>query len=169
MRIDDAVHIRLGYFTMKINIVAVGNLKDQYWKDASNEYLKRLKRFAEVSVYEVSEETVQENPSAIESAKTKEGKRILQAIKGKVYLLALDGTQVSSEDLAGMVKEDIDRGQVITFVIGGSYGTSKEVYDSAQRKIAFGRITFPHRLMRVVLLEQLYRAFTIINKVNYHK
>lgn len=169
MRIDDAVHIRLGYFTMKINIVAVGNLKDQYWKDASNEYLKRLKRFAEVSVYEVSEETVQENPSAIESAKTKEGKRILQAIKGKVYLLALDGTQVSSEDLAGMVKEDIDRGQVITFVIGGSYGTSKEVYDSAQRKIAFGRITFPHRLMRVVLLEQLYRAFSIINKVNYHK
>lgn len=154
---------------MKINIVAVGNLKDQYWKDASNEYLKRLKRFAEVSVYEVSEETVQENPSAIESAKTKEGKRILQAIKGKVYLLALDGTQVSSEDLAGMVKEDIDRGQVITFVIGGSYGTSKEVYDSAQRKIAFGRITFPHRLMRVVLLEQLYRAFSIINKVNYHK
>lgn len=154
---------------MKINIVAVGNLKDQYWKDASNEYLKRLKRFVEVNVYEVSEETVQENPSAIESAKTKEGKRILQAVKGKVYLLTLDGTQVSSEDLAGMVKEDIDRGQVITFVIGGSYGTSKEVYDSAQRKIAFGRITFPHRLMRIILLEQLYRAFTIINKVNYHK
>lgn len=169
MRIDDVVHLRLGYSQMKINIVAVGNLKDQYWKDASNEYLKRLKRFAEVNVYEVSEETVQENPSAIESAKTKEGKRILQVVKGKVYLLALDGTQVSSEDLAGMVKEDIDHGQVITFVIGGSYGTSKEVYDSAQRKIAFGRITFPHRLMRVVLLEQLYRAFTIINKVNYHK
>lgn len=154
---------------MKINIVAVGNLKDQYWKDASNEYLKRLKRFAEVNVYEVAEETVQETQSAIESAKMKEGKRILQAAKGKIYLLALDGTQISSEDLAGLVKEDLDHGQVMTFVIGGSYGTSKEVYDHAQRRIAFGKITFPHRLMRVVLLEQLYRAFTIINKVNYHK
>lgn len=154
---------------MKINVVAVGNLKDKFWKEAQDEYLKRLKRYAEVNVIELAEETSAETPSAIEIAKTKEGKRILNAVKGKVYLLALTGEQVSSEDLAKYVKEDIDKGNTLTFVIGGSYGTSKEVYDRADKKIALGRITFPHRLMRVVLLEQIYRAFTIINNVSYHK
>ena len=99
----------------------------------------------------------------------KEGKKILAATKGKTYLLALKGEQVSSEDLAKYIKEDVDRGTVITFVIGGSYGTSKEVFDNSDKRIAFGRITFPHRLMRVVLLEQIYRAFTINGNSNYHK
>lgn len=169
MRIKYDFHLYLGFVAMKINIVAVGNLKDRFWKEAQDEYLKRLKRYAEVNVSEIQEETVDESPSSIENAKIKEGKKILAATKGKTYLLALKGEQVSSEDLAKYIKEDVDRGTVITFVIGGSYGTSKEVFDNSDKRIAFGRITFPHRLMRVVLLEQIYRAFTINGNSNYHK
>lgn len=154
---------------MKIKLVAVGNLKDSYWKDACNEYLKRLKRFAEVTVVEIPEETVAENLAQIETAKNKEGARILQAVKEKMYLLSLDGEQLSSEKFAEYIKEDYDLGRAVTFVIGGSYGTSNDVNKRADKKIAFGKITFPHRLMRVVFLEQLYRAFTINNNISYHK
>ncbi len=154
---------------MKIKLVAVGNLKDSYWKDACNEYLKRLKRFAEVTVVEIPEETVAENATQIETAKNKEGTRILQAVKEKMYLLSLDGEQLTSEKFAEYIKEDYDLGRAVTFVIGGSYGTSNEVNKRADKKIAFGKITFPHRLMRVVFLEQLYRAFTINNNISYHK
>ena len=154
---------------MKIKLVAVGNLKDSYWKDACNEYLKRLKRFAEVTVVEIHEETVAENATQIETAKNKEGTRILQAVKEKMYLLSLDGEQLTSEKFAEYIKEDYDLGRAVTFVIGGSYGTSNEVNKRADKKIAFGKITFPHRLMRVVFLEQLYRAFTINNNISYHK
>lgn len=154
---------------MKIKLVAVGNLKDSYWKDACNEYLKRLKRFAEVTVIEIPEETVAENATQIETAKNKEGTRILQAVKEKMYLLSLDGEQLTSEKFAKYIKEDYDLGRTVTFVIGGSYGTSNGVNKRADKKIAFGKITFPHRLMRVVFLEQLYRAFTINNNISYHK
>lgn len=154
---------------MKIKLVAVGNLKDSYWKDACNEYLKRLKRFAEVTVVEIPEETIAENATQIETAKNKEGTRILQAVKEKMYLLSLDGEQLTSEKFAEYIKEDYDLGRAVTFVIGGSYGTSNEVNKRADKKIAFGKITFPHRLMRVVFLEQLYRAFTINNNISYHK
>lgn len=154
---------------MKIKLVAVGNLKDSYWKDACNEYLKRLKRFAEVTVVEIPEETVAENATQIETAKNKEGTRILQAVKEKMYLLSLDGEQLTSEKFAEYIKEDYDLGRAVTFVIGGPYGTSNEVNKRADKKIAFGKITFPHRLMRVVFLEQLYRAFTINNNISYHK
>lgn len=154
---------------MKINLVAVGNLKDSYWKDACFEYLKRLKRFADVKVIEVGEEQVAENPSAIEIAKKKEGQKILASAKGKIYLLAVKGKEISSEEFATYIKKDLDMGREITFIIGGSYGTSEEVYSASEQKISFGKITLPHRLMRVVFLEQLYRAFTIINNVSYHK
>lgn len=154
---------------MKINLIAVGNLKDSYWKEACGEYLKRLGRFAEVKVVEIAEEQAQEIPSAIEIAKRKEGQKILASAKGKIYLLAVNGKEVSSESFASLVKSDLDVGREITFVIGGSYGTSEEVYRASEQKISFGKITLPHRLMRVVFLEQLYRAFTIINKISYHK
>lgn len=154
---------------MKINLIAVGNLKDSFWKEACGEYLKRLQRFAEVKVIEISEEQAPENPSAIEIVKKKEGQRILSSAKGKIYLLAVNGKEVSSESFASLIKNDIDMGREITFIIGGSYGTSAEVYSASKQKISFGKITLPHRLMRVVFLEQLYRAFTIINKISYHK
>lgn len=154
---------------MKINLVCVGNLKDAFWKDACNEYLKRLKRFAEVKVVEISEEQSPETPQGIEIVKKKEGQKILASAKGKIYLLAVKGKEISSEDFASILKNDIDTGREITFIIGGSYGTSEEVYGASDQKISFGKITLPHRLMRVVFLEQLYRAFTIINKISYHK
>lgn len=154
---------------MKINLIAVGNLKDSYWKDACNEYLKRLQRFAEVKVVEIAEEQAPETPAQIEIAKKKEGQKILASAKGKIYLLAVKGKEVSSESFASLIKNDVDMGREITFIIGGSYGTSEEVYSASEQKISFGKITLPHRLMRVVFLEQLYRAFTINNKISYHK
>lgn len=155
---------------MKINVVAVGNLKDAFFKDAQAEYLKRLSRYATVKVKEIEEEIPpKESEALIEKTKIKEGEKILSASKGTICLTAVRGDLISSEELASFIKKECDQGHEITFIIGGSYGTSNEVYASANKKISFGRITLPHRLMRVVLLEQIYRAFTIINGTNYHK
>ncbi len=155
---------------MKINIVAVGNLKDAFFKEAQGEYLKRLTRFASVTVKELVEEIPpKESDALIEKAKIKEGEKILSAAKGTICLTAIKGDLVSSEELASFIKRECDLGHEVTFVIGGSYGTSEDVYRKADKKISFGRITLPHRLIRVVLLEQIYRAFTIINGTGYHK
>jgi len=152
---------------MKITLLAVGNLKDKFFVDAQAEYLKRLSKYAQVTVKELPE-VIPNGSDPTESVK-KEGQKILQSIKGKCYLLAIKGEEVSSESFADYIKKDIDDGKELTFIIGGSYGTSEEVWRSADKKISFGKITLPHRLMRVVFLEQLYRAFTIINGANYHK
>lgn len=155
---------------MKINIVAVGNLKDSFFKEAQSEYLKRLNRYATVTVKELVEEIPpKESEALIEKTKIKEGEKILSASKGTICLTAIKGDLISSEELAAFIKKEYDSGHELTFVIGGSYGTSDEVYKRANKKISFGRITLPHRLMRVVLLEQIYRAFTIINGTDYHK
>ena len=150
---------------MKITLLAVGNIKEKYYKDACEEYVKRLSRFAQITVKELPEETLGDALSS----KEKEGKKILAAIKGKCYLLAIKGEEISSEKFAEYIKDDVASGRELTFVIGGSYGTSQEVWDKADKRISFGKITLPHRLMRVVFLEQLYRAFTIISGASYHK
>ena len=150
---------------MKITLLAVGNLKEKFFSDACAEYLKRISKYAQVTVKELPEET--SLPPA--EAAIKEGKKILPLIKGKCYLTAIKGEEISSETFAQYIKEDINAGRELTFIIGGSYGTSDEVYQAADKRISFGKITLPHRLMRVVFLEQLYRAFTIINGASYHK
>lgn len=150
---------------MKITLLAVGNIKEKYYKEACDEYLKRLSRYAQVTVRELPEET----SGDANASKEKEGKKILSAIKGKCYLTAIKGEEISSEKFAEYIKDDLDNGRELTFVIGGSYGTSQEVWDRADKKISFGKLTLPHRLMRVVFLEQLYRAFTIIGGASYHK
>lgn len=155
---------------MKINILAVGNLKDSFFKDAQAEYLKRLSRYATVTVKEIGEEIpAKESNALIEKAKLKEGERLLASAKGTLCLTSLNGELISSEELSTYIKKECDLGHELTFIIGGSYGTSDEVYARANKRICFGRITLPHRLMRVVLLEQIYRAFTIINGTGYHK
>ena len=143
---------------MKINVVAVGNLKDRFFVDAVAEYLKRLSRYAKVEIKEMPE-----------SDPVKEGREILKHLKGHVVALCIDGALMSSEEFADVIERRMLTTSEFTFVIGGSTGLSAEVISRADTKLSFGRMTYPHRLMRVILLEQIYRAMTIINHTSYHK
>lgn len=159
---------------MNIEIISVGKLKEKYWKMAVDEYLKRLSAYAKVKIIEVSDEEDSENFSKreVENAKIREGKRILEKISDKSFVITLEieGNALSSEAFANYISEEMLSGNSdMTFVIGGSNGLSKEVSDRADYKLSFSKMTFPHQLMRVILLEQIYRAFRIINGHPYHK
>lgn len=151
---------------LNINIVCVGNLKEKFWIDACNEYLKRLGRFCKVKVIELPEQNKYENIDRITSEEEKE---ILSTIEGKSCLLDIDGKMLTSEWFADKIKEDSMSSSTLTFVIGGSYGVSEEVRKKIPSKISFGRVTYPHNLARVILLEQIYRAFMINGGGKYHK
>lgn len=153
--------------SMKVNIVCVGKIKEKFFTDAINEYLKRLSRFADVKIIEVDEAS---NVSNLEQKSKIEGEKLLAKSTG--IIIALDGTgkQFSSQELADFIhKKEVCGESVITFIIGGSNGLSREVLDKANLILSFGKITFPHQLFRVVLSEQIYRAFTIIAGLPYHK
>jgi 23S rRNA (pseudouridine1915-N3)-methyltransferase len=153
----------------KIKIVAVGNIKEKYFSEAIVEYKKRLSRFCDFEIVEVLEYNKSEKISE-QIIKEKEGEFILKNLTGYVIALDLGGKEVSSEDMATLIKSrSIESDSRITFVIGGSFGLSKDVLERADAKIRFGKITFPHQLIRVVLSEQVYRSFTILNNVKYHK
>ena len=152
---------------MKVNIVAVGKIKEKFFTDAISEYAKRLSRFCDFNIIEVDESS---NITNIELKKEKEGELLLSKAKG--YIIALDGggKLLSSEDLADLLKTNMTNGESeFSFVIGGSNGLSDLVKTKANKIVSFGKITFPHQLFRVVLSEQIYRAFTINNHINYHK
>lgn len=151
---------------LKINILCVGNLKDKFFIEASGEYIKRLSRFCVCNIKELKEYT---NLNNIEQIKQAEGQEIINNIKGYVILLDVKGMLISSEDLAAKIENISQQNSEITFVIGGSYGVSEEVKQKANQIISVSKMTFPHRLFRVMLLEQIYRAFTIINNISYHK
>ena len=151
---------------LKINIVCVGNLKDKFFIDACAEYSKRLSRFCDLKITELKEYT---DLDSVEQIKQKEGQEILKHIKGYFVLLDVKGTQISSEDFAESLKTISLSHSEITFVIGGSYGVCQDVKQKANQKISVSKMTFPHRLFRVMLLEQIYRAFTINNNISYHK
>ncbi len=159
---------------MNIKIIAVGKLKEKYLKDAVNEYLKRLSAYAKVDVIEIADEKEPDNASAkdIEIIKNKEGSKILDKIKEREYVILLDveGKLISSEDLAGKLAElSLSGDSNLVFVIGGSNGVSEEVRKKANFKLSFSKMTFPHQLMRVILLEQIYRGFKINRGESYHK
>lgn len=151
---------------LKINIVCVGNLKDKFFIEACEEYLKRLSRFCNCSVVELKEYTNLNNTQQI---KKQEGEEIIKHLKGYVILLDVKGSQISSEEFALNLQKISIANSEVTFVIGGSYGVSEEVKQKANKTISVSKMTFPHRLFRVMLLEQIYRAFTILNNVGYHK
>lgn len=151
---------------IKINILCVGNLKDKFFIDASAEYLKRLSRFCQCNVKELKEYTNLEN---IEQIKLAEGQEIMNNLKGYTILLDVKGKEMSSEQFATLIKDISLTSSEITFVIGGSYGVSEQVKQKVNFKLSVSPMTFPHRLFRVMLLEQIYRAFTILNNINYHK
>ena len=159
---------------IKVTIIAVGKLKEKYLRDACAEYLKRLGVYAKVNVIEVNEERCSDNPSAteIENVKQKEGQRIITKIPKASFVIpmCIEGTQYSSEDFAKKIEATAVAGNgEITFIIGGSFGLSDEVKALEKLKLSFGKLTLPHQLMRVVLLEQIYRAFSILNNSKYHK
>ena len=152
---------------LKINLVCVGNLKDKEYVCLCDEYQKRIQRFAKIKVVELKEKTNFDNISqTIES----ESMDILSNIDvNSSVLLDRKGENPSSEDFAKMFEKWASIHSELTFVIGGSYGVSEQVRQSIGKKISFGKMTFPHRLARVMLLEQIYRALTINNNVSYHK
>ena len=159
---------------IKVNIIAVGKLKEKYLSDACCEYLKRLKAFAKVEIIEIGEYRCSDNPSdtEIETVKNKEGEQILSKIqKGSFVIpMCIEGKQLSSEEFSEKLEEIMLTGtSEFTFIIGGSFGLSDKVKSAGKLKLSFGKITLPHQLMRVVLLEQIYRAFSIMNNSKYHK
>ena len=159
---------------MKIKIVCVGKLKEKYFKLGIAEYQKRLQRYCKFQIVEVPDEKAPESlsPAQMTAVKEIEGERILQKIKDKEYVfaLAIEGQERTSEKFAQEIQQLMTYGKSdITFVIGGSLGLSPAVLRRADTQISFGRFTLPHQLMRLVLTEQIYRAWTIIKGLPYHK
>ncbi len=159
---------------IKVNIITVGRLKEKYLDDACREYLKRLKAFAKVEIIEVNEYRSSDNPSEseIKNVIEKEGEQIISKIpKGSfVVPMCIEGKQLSSEEFSDKLQSVMLSGTgEFTFIIGGSFGLSDKVKEAGNLKLSFGKITLPHQLMRVVLLEQIYRALSIMNNSKYHK
>ncbi len=159
---------------MDIEIIAVGKLKEKYFRDAVEEYSTRLSRYCKISITEVQDEKSPENFSEAQKALVmqKEGQGILKNIKEDAYVIALaiQGRQLPSEGLADLINDLGLKGRSsIAFIIGGSMGLSDEVLKRADFRLSFSPMTFPHQLMRVMLLEQLYRGFRIIKGEPYHK
>ncbi len=156
---------------MKVKIVCVGNIKDKFFVDAFSEYQKRLSKFVNFSVVEVKEEKLPKNYSQadINAVIEAEGERITAQLEGYVILCGVNGKSFTSEEFSKELKKLENSFSAITFVIGGSYGVSPSLYKRANLVLGFGSFTFPHQLFRVMLAEQIYRAYTIINHITYHK
>ncbi|WP_029321486.1 23S rRNA (pseudouridine(1915)-N(3))-methyltransferase RlmH [Butyrivibrio sp. AE3004] len=159
---------------MAIDILCVGKIKEKYWNEAILEYSKRLSRYCRLNIIEVQDEKTPDNaPEAIEKQiKEKEGERILKNMDSKAlkFALAIDGKNFSSPGFADMIEKESVMGiSKMQFIIGGSLGLSDEVLKTCDKKLSFSAMTFPHQMMRVILLEQIYRAYRIINGEPYHK
>ena len=156
---------------MKFRIVAVGKIKEKYLTDAINEYAKRISRFATVEIVEVDEckSSGASGEKELARVKKQEGEAIISKLDGYVVAMDIDGQLVSSEQFSAHIVQQKQRYSTFTFVVGGSNGLSDEVKQRADLRCSFGKITLPHQLFRVVLLEQLYRACCIENGITYHK
>lgn len=159
---------------MKITVVTVGKIKEKYLREAIAEYSKRLSKYCKLEIVEVADEKTPENASEImtEGIKSKEAGRILKYLKDDAYVITLEilGNLLTSEELADKVDNlGIQGVSHIIFVIGGSLGLGKEVLDRSDYALSFSKMTFPHQLMRVILMEQIYRSYRIIKKEPYHK
>lgn len=159
---------------MKINVIAIGKLKERYWEDAIREYAKRLSAYCTLEIIALKESPVGSNPSEAEEAAAirEEGREILGRIKREDYVISLEikGKVLDSEELAwNLERLAISGRSTVDFVIGGSMGLSEEVSQRADLRLSFSAMTFPHQMMRVILLEQIYRSFKIIRGETYHK
>ena len=159
---------------MKITVITVGKIKEKYLKDAIAEYSKRLSKYCKLEIIEVADEKTPDNASEVveDSIRSKEAERILKYVKDDAYVITLEigGKQLSSEELADKIdKLGIQGTSHIIFIIGGSIGLGKEVLNKSNYALSFSKMTFPHQLMRVILLEQVYRSYRIISNQPYHK
>ncbi len=159
---------------MKVTILTVGKIKEKYLRDAINEYTKRLSKYCKLEIIEVADEKTPDNTSEVaeESIRQKEGERLLKQIRTDSYVITLEikGQMLDSVSFADKIEQLGIRGKShLTFVIGGSLGLSQEVMNRSDYAISFSKMTFPHQLMRVILLEQIYRGYRIIMKEPYHK
>ena len=159
---------------MKITVLTVGKIKEKYLKDAIAEYSKRLSRYCKLEILEVADEKTPDGASEIveENIREKEGERILKLIKEDAYVITLEisGKMLTSEELADRIETlGIQGKSHLVFVIGGSIGLGREVLRRSDYALSFSKMTFPHQLMRVILLEQIYRSYRIINGEPYHK
>ena len=150
---------------MIINIVCVGALKEKFWIDAVSEYGKRLSRFCKLKILELPQQEKFDKQKCLEG----EGDEILRAVRGYKILLDIEGQQFTSNELAKKIEKVSLSNSEITFIIGGSYGVSEKVKEQVDFRLSFGKITLPHNLARVVLVEQIYRAFMITSGSTYHK
>jgi len=158
---------------MHITILCAGKIKEKYLSEGIAEFLKRLKPFAQVEVREIQEERMKDHPSDAEKAQTlrKEGERLLALVPdgSRLYVLDVHGEELSSEELAGELAELGLQGKSnITFLIGGAFGLSEEVRKAADKRLSFSRMTFTHQMVRLLLVEQIYRAFKINRGEKYH-
>ena len=156
---------------MKINILCVGKIKEKFYTQACNEYIKRLSKFHSVNIIELEEEKITKNPTQADIAKVivKESLKFEKYMKGYNVVLDIDGESIDSVQLAKKMTKISQSSFVVNFLIGGSFGLSDEIKKKADYRLSFSKLTFPHQLMRVVLLEQIYRAKTINNNITYHK
>ena len=159
---------------LNIKLVVVGKLKEKFHKDEVDEYLKRLSRYAKVSIIEVEEEKIKDNSSLKENQMilVKEGNNVLRNIKDNEYMFLLDlhGKEISSEEFASKMKDlPVNNYSTISFVIGGSLGVSDELRARSNFKLKLSPMTFTHQFTRIIILEQIYRAFKINNNEVYHK
>jgi len=157
---------------MKLEIVCLGKLRERFWQDACSEYQKRLTRYCKLEISELSDHPIAQNasPAQEEAVRNAESEALLRRIKGQV-VVAMDvgGKQITSPELARLIGDCRNSGRDISFVIGGSLGFNDEVRRRSDHIISFGRVTYPHQLMRVILLEQIYRGFKILSGETYHK
>lgn len=154
-------------YLMKVNIVCVGKIKEKFFTDAIAEYKKRLSRFCNFNIIEVDEAS---KIASLEKKSEVEGELLLSKCSGVIVALDGGGKLLSSPEIADYIKKkEVNGFSEMSFVIGGSNGLSKAVLNKADLIVSFGKITFPHQLFRVVLTEQIYRAFTIISGLPYHK
>ena len=159
---------------MKITVITVGKIKEKYLKDAIAEYSKRLSKYCKLEIIEVADEKTPDNASEVveDAIRAKEAERILKYVKDDAYVVTLEinGKQLASEELAEKIdKLGVQGTSHITFIIGGSIGLGTEVLQKSNYALSFSKMTFPHQLMRVILLEQIYRSYRIINGEPYHK
>ena len=158
---------------MRIKIYCIGKIKEQYFKDGINEYLKRISIYSNVEIVEVADSKVRDNPNAseIEKATNEEGGRVLKLVKND-YLMGLDlnKKEPTSEEFASFLQRKlVEGGSNVSFVIGGSYGLSDALKSRCNTSISLSKLTFLHQMTRLILLEQIYRAFKILNNETYHK
>ena len=159
---------------ISVKIICIGKLKEKFWRDACDEYTKRLSRYCELSVKELSESLLPENPSPseIENALSRECEAVLKEIPkdAAVFPLCIEGKQLSSPEFAEKIEGvSLSGKSKICFIIGSSHGLSDIIKQKADFKLSFSKMTFPHQLFRVLLLEQIYRAFSILGGLKYHK